>query len=66
MANFGHSGVSTRRKTVQKNVAMAHLGYSRLLNRGRTAQKKPAGEAQELVPSPRYAKALVRKAASLA
>jgi hypothetical protein len=42
---------------------MAQLGHSGLSNRGKPTQKKPDGQEQELVPSRRYAKALVRKAA---
>jgi hypothetical protein len=42
---------------------MAQLDDSALSNRGKTAQQKPDGQEQELMPSRRYAKALVRKAA---
>jgi hypothetical protein len=42
---------------------MVDFGHSGLLNRGKTAQKRPDGQEQELVPSRRYAKALARKAA---
>jgi hypothetical protein len=42
---------------------MAQLGHSGLSNRRKIAHKKPDGQEQELVPSRRYAKALVGKAA---
>jgi hypothetical protein len=44
---------------------MARLDHSALSNRGKTAQKKLDGQEQELVPSRRYAKALVGKAAGV-
>jgi hypothetical protein len=44
-------------------ILMIAVRHSDLSNRGKTAQKKPDGQKQELVPSRRYAKVLVRKAA---